>query len=284
MTPGLDPAPTAPRAGACLLAAALIAGALAGRGGVLAAAAEDESLTTEARAAIYPHGASRVEPVVRRDPLAFLKLAESWHEARIHGYTATFSRRELVKGKLQPWEVVSLKFREQPLGIYMKWIKGKGKGQEALYAEGKHDGKVLVHPSGLTGLLFPKVKIAPEGDFAKKHSRRPITEAGMLNQLKVIIPQIEEARDKGDLTLEYVGLRDVDERPAYTILRTLPEGKGWPCHKLYLYLDARFLVCVRTEAYDWQDRLVSDYIYSDLTINPGLTDEDFDPDNDEYGY
>lgn len=272
------------RDGPRTVAAALAAGTLAVLATLVPAAEKLADLTPEARRAVYPRRPSTMEDEIRRDPLAFLKLAERWHEGNVQGYACEFSRREFVKGKLRPEEVVFLKLREDPLGIYMKWIKGKTKGREAIYAEGEHGGKVVVHPSGLAGILFRKVKIDPESDFAKKHSRRPITKAGMLNQLKVLIPQIEDARDKGELTLTYEGVREVDGRSAYTVLRTLPEGKGWPCHKLYLYIDTRFLVCLRTEAYDWVGNLVSDYVYRDLTINPGLTDHDFDPDNRDYSY
>jgi hypothetical protein len=41
---------------------------------------------------------------------------------------------------------------------------------------------------------------------------------------------------------------------------------------------------VRTDAYDWDGTLLSQYIYSDILINPGLKDADFDVDSREYGF
>jgi outer membrane lipoprotein-sorting protein len=51
-----------------------------------------------------------------------------------------------------------------------------------------------------------------------------------------------------------------------------------------IYIDRQFLTCVRTDGYDWDGSLLSQYIYSDITINPGLRDSDFDPENSNYNY
>ena len=53
---------------------------------------------------------------------------------------------------------------------------------------------------------------------------------------------------------------------------------------LIIYIDREYLVCVRTDGYDWGGDLISHYLYSELVINPGVTDADFDPDNREYAY
>jgi outer membrane lipoprotein-sorting protein len=124
----------------------------------------------------------------------------------------------------------------------------------------------------------------PTGKQALKHSRRPLTFAGMANMLRLVIPQCEKAKANGDLTLKYEGIRHVDGRPAYVFKRVLPQKNDYPCPVLIIYIDRQFLTCVRTDAYDWDGTLLSQYIYTDVQINPGLKDEDFSTDNREYNF
>ena len=234
--------------------------------------------------AVHPAGRAALEAAAARDPLEFLRTGLRWHEQKISTYTCRFLRQEWVGSKLGKAEVTAMKFREQPFSVYMKWTTGPDKGQEIIYAEGMYKNEMVVHPGGVLGALIRRIGLDPKGETAMKRCRRPITYAGMANQLRVVIPQCEEGVQRGDLRLEYVGIREVGGRPAYVVRRTFPEGKGYPCHQLFIYLDLEFLAATRTEAYDWQGRLVSDYQYTDLRINPGLTDKDFDPDNRQYGY
>ena len=242
------------------------------------------ALSPDALRAVCVKSVAEMESLARSNPLEFLRTSLRWHEQRITDYTCTFQRQELVNGKLGKTEIVALKFREEPLAVYMKWRNGPNKGQEVIYAQGRNDGKLVVHPGGLTGAIFRKVFIEPDGKLAMKQSRRPITQAGMAHQLEVVIPEIETGFARGDCCLEYIGIRDECGRPAYVFKRTFPKKDGYTCHQLFIYIDQQFLVTVRTEAYDWEGRLVSDYRYTDLQINPGLTDDDFDPNNRDYAY
>jgi hypothetical protein len=126
--------------------------------------------------------------------------------------------------------------------------------------------------------------VEPTSKLALKHSRRPLTFAGMANMLRLVIPQCEKARANGDLTLTYEGLRDQNGRPTYVFKRVLPNKNDYPCPVLIIYIDQQFLICVRTDAYDWDGTLLSQYIYTDILINPGLKDEDFDVDNRDYNF
>ena len=233
---------------------------------------------------VYPKGREEMEALARTDPLRLLQVAREWHGERITGYTCRFQKVESIGGKLRKPETMRMKFRKTPFSVYLKWTSGPSKDQEVIYVEGVNKGKAVVHPSGILGMLFRKVSIDPLGKTATKHSRKPITMAGMENMISLITDQCEEAKAKGDLTLTYEGIRHDGGRPSYVLKRVLPEKKGYPCEVLIIYIDTEYLVCVRTDAYDWGGELQSHYFYTDLAINPGVTDEDFDPDNRAYAY
>ncbi|MGB2754243.1 MAG: DUF1571 domain-containing protein [Phycisphaerae bacterium] len=233
--------------------------------------------------AVYPKPPKEMDALARRDGLALLEESIRWYERTVTDYTCTFTKQERIGETLAKTETTFMKFREKPFSVYLKWSE-PSKGQEVIFVRGRYNEKAMVHPSGLLGLIFRKVHLDPEGKVATRHSRRPITFAGLGNMLRLVVGQCKAAQVKGDLVLEYRGVREEAGRPAYVLNRILPDGKGYPCHQLFILIDQEFLLPVRTEAYLWDGRLLSDYRYADLDLNPGLTDEDFNPDNREYGY
>ena len=291
-----------------LLAAALPAEAAKAKSDASAAAAKDPALPKAASSEIpppppplprkaptpaqieaaqkvrYPKPHAEMETLAKSDPLEFLRLALKWHDDRIADYSCQFVKMENIGGELRKPETTLMKFRAKPFSVYVKWIEEVTKGQEVIYVDGVNDGKAYVHPSGLLGILFRKVSIDPLSKTALKHSRRPLTMAGMGNMLRLIVPQCEAAKANGDLSLAYEGLRQEDGRPAYLFKRVLPNKNKYPCEVLLIYIDCEYLLCVRTDAWDWGGGLLSHYSYTDLMINPGLEDINFDPDNRDYNF
>jgi hypothetical protein len=41
---------------------------------------------------------------------------------------------------------------------------------------------------------------------------------------------------------------------------------------------------IKTQIFDWEDKLVECYGYEKLKVNPGLTNPDFDPKSPEYHF
>src|SRR5262249_51221156 len=61
-------------------------------------------------------------------------------------------------------------------------------------------------------------------------------------------------------------------------------------HIARIFVDKELMAPVHYEAYDWPQHpgdpppLLERYTYTNLQLNPGLTDEDFDPRNPEYHF
>lgn len=234
-------------------------------------------LTPEGRQVIYPKSPEEMEALARTNPLELLRLSLQWYEQRVTSYVCDFVKQEEIGGKLQKTETMRMKFREKPFSLRLNFVS-PNQGQDVTYVEGAAGNKIVVHPVGLAGLLVRTVKLSPTSKTALKHSRRPLTAGGCGNMLRFILPPTEEAQAKGDLKLEYLGIRNEGGRPAYVFKRTLPQGKGYPCYVLTIYIDQRFLLPVRSDAYNWDGTLRGQYRYMNLVPNPGLTDDDFDPD------
>jgi len=247
------------------------------------APAAAEPVLEGAAKAVHPKPAELAK-LAAANPLEFLRAALNWSDDKVTDYTCRFQKQEKIGNELRKTETMQMKFRANVFGIYLKWIEEPSKGQEVIYVAGQNKNQAVVHPAGFLGILFRKVLLDPQGKTAMKHSRRPVTMAGMANMIRLIVDQCDAAKANGDLTLTFEGIRMESGRPTYVFERVLPQKNDYPCPILMIFIDQQYLVCIRTDAYDWDGSLLSRYLYSDLTINPGLTDNDFDPDNADYGF
>lgn len=104
---------------------------------------------------------------------------------KIASYSATFVKQERIGNALTELQVIQLRMVHQPKRISMKWEGGKDAGQRAIYAEGENDGDMLVRKLNGIEARLGVISLNPSGTMAMKHSRHPITDAGLLNLTKI---------------------------------------------------------------------------------------------------
>jgi hypothetical protein len=235
---------------------------------------------------------SRLEGHAAKELLLEVLLAAQERLEAVEGYTARLIRRERIKGRLGPQQVMDIKVRHRPFAVYMKFINPEP-GKEAVYCEGRYDNHVMAHAGGLSRALIPRVKVPPDSPIALAGNRRPITDAGLLN-----------------LTRRLVGYRRLDlvEDDAFTVLDrvTGEDGRTWlrsvhdhanrtpdrPFTHVEVLYDPDTKLPHRIDCYEWPDasnpgagpRLAESYHYDDLVLDAPLTDLDFDPANPAYEF
>ncbi|MDA7978251.1 MAG: DUF1571 domain-containing protein [Pirellulales bacterium] len=223
-----------------------------------------------------------------------LKMVQAAHDSfdsRISDYTATFHKQERVGGVLLPQETIFVKIRQQPFSVYLRHSAPENKaGQEAIYVDGKHDGKLVAHDgNSLLGLMT--VTLPPKGFLAMRGNRHDITSAGMKNLLSQLLKLAKE-QDANLARCEIRWIEDqfVDDRPCRCLEINSPERlRGFPMAIARIYFDEEYGAPVRYEAFEWPEgegepHLVEFYQYTNVKRNAGLSDLDFDPDNEEYDY
>ena len=103
--------------------------------------------------AAEPRIAKATDELEGSHPLgAGLKLAR---ESRgvldgIKDYSADFYKQEVV-GKELMVQQMEMKIREEPFSVYIRFQK-PNTGREVIYVDGRNDGHLLVHLTGLTAL------------------------------------------------------------------------------------------------------------------------------------
>ncbi len=226
-------------------------------------------------------------PVLAAGPAELMQLLERAEQryAGVYDYTAIMISHERVQGVLLPEERILLKF-QRPFKVYMHWLDGPGKGREGLYVRGAYDGRFLVYePRGVLRRFFTAA-LEPGDRRVMEKSRHPVTDVGIGRLLEIVGENARRAARNDVLQVLDRGLGEVGGRPVHTIESILPKdaGAGYYGYRVILSFDEETGLPIRVVVYDWEDRLVEDYTYSRLHLNPGLPGRDFDPDNSSYGF
>jgi hypothetical protein len=215
--------------------------------------------------------------------LQFLDRADRSY-AEVNDYTAILLRREWIEEALRPQETILLKF-QRPFRVYMRWIEGPGKGREGLYVAGAHKDKFLVQEARGFRSLVTAV-LDPSHPRVLEESRHPITDVGIGRLLEIIGENTRRAARGGVLRLVDRSPGTVGDRRVHQVEGILPRnsGAGYYCYRVLVSFDQENDLPIRVVVYDWDDRVVEEYVYTQLRLNAGLTDQDFDPENQDYGF
>jgi hypothetical protein len=216
------------------------------------------------------------------EPLRLIKEARRAF-GEVRDYTCVLIKKERLSGVMQPDNVISMKFRNQPFSVYMRWQQPKASvGQEACYVTGKNDGKMRVHSTGVSGLVG-WVSLDPTDERAKKTSNHTITEAGIGNLL-TRYGKAWEAEKTLNLTRIKIGEYEFNKRRCVRV-ETVHPGKPdarFAAYRSVLYFDKETHLPVRAEVYDWprqggspDGELQEVYSYVNMKLNVGLGDEAF---------
>jgi len=174
--------------------------------------------------------------------------------------------------------------REEPFSVRFTWLDEDSEYAQAVYVEGRNDGKVLLLPrKGAMGLP-PQVQAYPPS-FAVlfQKARNPITDFGPRRMLERIIDRIEKAQAKGvvKITLKEPAEIGPAKEPCFHLELRYPPGDPFACKLQDLYINARTHVPVGT--YLWlpgkversSDTLDAMYVYGGINPEVQLTDATF---------
>ena len=209
----------------------------------------------------------------------------------IKDYSATMIKQERINGKLNDPEFMYLKVRHEPFSVYMYFLGPPSlRGQEAIYVEGKNNGNLLGHGVGIKKIAGT-VPLQPNGNMAMAGQRYPITEIGILNLTKRLIEVGEADMKFGECEVKFYTGAKINDRlcTCVQVVHPFPR-KNFKFNVARIYLDDKLNVPVRYESYDWPEKpggkpqLLESYTYTDIKINNGFTDIDFDVNNPKYGF
>jgi len=209
---------------------------------------------------------------------------------QIRDYTCTFVKRERIDDRLTPQHTMIMKARTSPNSVYFRFQQ-PNPGREAIYVQGRNNGRIIAHDVGITKFLAGTMHLDPRGSMAMEDNRHPVTEAGIGSLIETVARRWAVELTPGESELTFHDNVRVGQRQCTMIESVHPQQRpDFLFHKVKLYIDHEHGLPIRFEAYDWPRHsgapaeLVEEYTYLDLKINVGLREHDFDPSNKQYSF
>ena len=117
------------------------------------------------------------------------------------------------------------------------------------------------------------------------------TEIGVENLMVKLIERGETARQIPDVECEFRKNARVKDRTCTLLQVTQPTKRpGLEFYQAQIFIDDTLNLPIRYVAYDWPRtpnaklEILEEYTYLNLKVNVGLTDKDFDPENESYNF
>jgi len=196
--------------------------------------------------------------------------------AKVDDYTCQMARIERLDGKIKEHHTVLFKYRK-PGHYYMKW---PGDWIELIYVDGHNDNKMIIHG----GKLFEFAHISVDPALALKYNRHTIREAGLGYVLDLIRHDYQKTQADHEASLSTATESSIDARPAWHFEGRFPPNKGYYGHLIKLDFDQQSHLPVRIQVYGWKNELLEAYTYTQLKLNVGLGEADFDIHNPDYDF
>jgi hypothetical protein len=235
-------------------------------------------------AALTPAPAPRLAAVTARQ----LYKTASERAATMDSYIVRLTRREMIKDKMNPEEVLLFKFRKNPWSVYLKWLGKEGQGREVVYVRGRYEGKIHTLLAAGDIPLMPagrRMALLPDSFLVRSACRHPITEAGIgasIDRIGAVLAANERGdRRLGTMTLLADVRRPEFNRPVNALEHRFPPGYDTSLPrggKRTYFFDPASGLPMLISTVDERGAMVEYYRYDRLLTGVKLDDSDFDPD------
>lgn len=215
----------------------------------------------------------------------YQRAAEQY--ATMDSYIVRLRRREVLNGRARPEELILLKFRKQPWSVYFKWLGPEGRGREAVYVQGRYEGKIHTLLAAGDVPLFPagkRLALAPDNPLVKAASRHSITETGIgsvLDKVGALLAAAErDPNPRGMLVYLSALQRPEFDRPCEAVEQTVRSGQETLLPrggKRLVAFDPDHHLPAVIVTLDETGKEVEYYCYDRLQFPVALDDADFDP-------
>ena len=231
------------------------------------------------------------DPLMEVAEIALMKIDET-----VVDYTGTIVSQVSVRGKLRPEQKMNCKIRHERaagddhcgFSVYLRFLKPDA-GQEVIWVDGWNDDKLAAQATVFGTVI--RLNLKPNSMLAMKNSRHPIMDIGFRNLLAKMLEKGNRDREHGECEVTIKRNIEIEGRKCVMLeVRHPVKRDHFEFHIARVYLDEELEIPIGYEGYVWpkleggEPRLLEKYFYTNLKLNVGLTDSDFDPANEAYGF
>lgn len=195
----------------------------------------------------------------------------------VRDYTCVFHKTERIEDTLIEEKDIIYKFMK-PLSVYLRWPSGS----EAIYVEGKYDNDLKFHSGNIFGFIV--FSLDPRGNLAMTDNRHSILESHIGYIIHLVEQNYNRAKSNNELKSFFEGNEVINGKETLLIKVVFPANKNYYGHIIYFNVDSALYLPEKIVVYGWDMELLEMYHFSNIHINVGLTESDFDIDNPSYDF
>ena len=229
--------------------------------------------------------------------LKFAHEEQTYLRRTVRDFTCRVTKRERIEGELQDYRYIDMWVREQthanprvtqPPSVLLEFLgPSEIEGRKVLFVAGQNDDRLLVRKGGRR-FSYVVTDVDPASSIVKRESLMPITEIGFSQVLDRTIRTLQQdvaADPRGDNTIvEQITTATINGRPCQMLRITHPRRRdGLQFFSASMAIDSALHVPVRFDVYDWpetpdqQPPLMSEFTYTNVTLNVELDGATFAP-------
>lgn len=233
---------------------------------------------------VKPASATAPDAPKPADALAAMLADARAAYAKTRDYSGTFTRQEMINGKLSSEQVGEMKMRVNPVGVSVKFVRPEtASGMEVVYSSARKDGKVGYKEAGVKGIKYGLRKVDPDDSKFLADSRHPATSWGMGPIIELIATATAREKKLNNPVETFTADFQFANRNVtrYEIYMRRPHALRYAA-KMVVYVDKETKLPVRFEAFDdprgtaTTGPLLECYSFSDLKFNTGLGENSFE--------
>ena len=211
----------------------------------------------------------------------------------ITDYTATLTRQERIGEVLTEKNTIHAKirneFENQPMSVYIRFTQPAAvRGREVIWVAGENENKITAHEGGLLNLF--RIVQPHDGFIAMMGSRYSIAETGIQRLMGKLIQHALHDREYGECEVQLSEAQSAGVACRRIRVVHPIEREHFIFHIVEVDIDLQRNIPVRLASWMWPETdgaeppLTEEYIYTDIKLNVGLTNDDFNPDSEQYSY
>ena len=231
------------------------------------------------------------DPLLEVAAVSLAKIDET-----VVDYTATIVSQVRIGRRLQPEQKMTCKIRharttgDDPCGfsVYLRFVKPNA-GQEVVWVEGVNDDMLTAHATVFG--IAKRLDLKPDSMLAMMNSLHPVMDIGFRNLLAKILEKGNRDREHGECEVIIKRNLEIEGRKCVMLEARHPVKRDhFEFHIARIYLDEELEIPIGYEGFLWpkleggEPVLLEKYFYTDIKLNVGLTDSDFDPENEAYDF
>ena len=194
------------------------------------------------------------------------------------------AKRELIEGEDTGYHYMEVKLQVEPLKVYLKYLKpARYEGREALYTSEPYEELTVKRGGRLTASMV--LHILPTSPLAMDGNRYPITYINPRKTCGELARKILHESQFPDTVIRKKGGASIYKHMGtHYRLEHMTQDPKQECKMAEMLISDTLHIPYYYKVVGWNGKILEEYAFKDMIVNPTFGPNEFDENNPEYGF